>query len=236
MNQKILTSETIQTLRQAYDLSFSDIESQTQIDNSTLRVYASSDKKPSTENAIKLSLIFGVSLDYLLLGTNNQYINNIRLLKLSSEIEKYGFEERSFLEKSISVFTDAIIDEKLSKCDSTDLKFAENYGQNIKTCRKTRNLSQSSIAKQINQSASVISRYESGEYDIGITNLCSFSQLFDVSVHYLCTGNKLSFNFSNPFLKKSVLKADANLNIREQITLCNLMQKLIDNNKIKIPA
>lgn len=55
----------------------------------------------------------------------------------------------------------------------------------LRELRKSRGISQLKLAMDLNTNQNVISRYETGEREPGITELITLADYFDVSVDYL---------------------------------------------------
>jgi transcriptional regulator with XRE-family HTH domain len=67
-----------------------------------------------------------------------------------------------------------------------DLK---DFGERVSVLRKTKKLSQETIAKELGYTRSNYSKIESGSINISIDAAFKLAQLFDVSIDYLVTGH-----------------------------------------------
>ena len=67
--------------------------------------------------------------------------------------------------------------------------------------RKSKGLSQSQLASELSISASAVGMYEQGRRVPDLGTLIALSDLFDVSLDYLITGEEHQFRHKNPRLE-----------------------------------
>lgn len=66
------------------------------------------------------------------------------------------------------------------------------YNEVIKKLRIERNMTQADIAKQLNTTQQVYSRYEKGENELPIRHLITLSKIFNVSTDYILLTEHIS--------------------------------------------
>ena len=75
-------------------------------------------------------------------------------------------------------------------------------GDNIKSLRKKRGLTQEEVADKIGATKITISRYESNQRKIGGENLVKLAKLFNVTPEYILSGNEDDIVISQDKLTK----------------------------------
>lgn len=73
----------------------------------------------------------------------------------------------------------------------------------ITNLRKSKGLSQSQLASELSISASAVGMYEQGRRVPDLSTLIAISDLFDVSLDYLITGEEHQYRYKNPKLELS---------------------------------
>lgn len=227
-NEKIFIGKNLRELRNNKSLTLEKLSEETKINIKNLIGYESNTVNPSLTNLITLSRFFGISLDYIILWEKNNYINSVDMLILSQKIDSLDQVKRFQIENTINT----LIKKNNSLTIKFDLDFDQlknNIHENIKIIREKKGLSQISIADFLNIKQSVVSNYEKSSIP-PIDKLIKLSNLLNISIHALVTGNILNFTFKNLSLKEAILNGDKLLSLKDKDFLIRLMQKIIDDS------
>ena len=102
---------------------------------------------------------------------------------------------------------------------------------NLKTLRKSKNLTQSDMGKILNITAPTYNGYETEKYEPNIETLCKLADFYNVSLDYL-VGRE--FNNDIGFLTeelKNVMYVIKKLNSKEASSVLTYALKLLDDQK-----
>jgi len=97
---------TYKYLKEIKAVSAIDFSKLVKISIHTINSYDKEKSIPSYKNLIKISECFGVSIDYLLMGSDTPYIRNIELFSLAEKIDKLLLQEMAKVESYIDTFLD----------------------------------------------------------------------------------------------------------------------------------
>lgn len=201
------------------------------IEQITIAYYESGKRTPSIPVLKKIAELFGISIDYIILNENCLYPRNIKLLKLAKKLDVEAYSEaRSNIEGVIkTLFSKHISDEKEMKQDYPKLILNSSFKDNLKELRALRNLTQPQLADALKISRSLVSQYEFNSFP-PIPKLLEMSNILDVSIHALVTGEKLFFDFDDRIFGKIILSTDHRLPIEDQKILVRLLEGVETND------
>jgi transcriptional regulator with XRE-family HTH domain len=229
LKEKFNIAANIKQLRKVQNITLIDLQKKTNIEINTLKNYENF-LLPSIKNLIKISSFFGVSIDFLLLGNNTKYPQNIYLISLAQKIDSLDQFKRFQIESTANSLIGKKDNNIQVKTDNFDLLLTDNIHENIKTLRKYKKFSQKQIAKYLNIHPTSIYSYEKKSIPPAI-KLFKIAEFLDVSVHSIATGKKLQFNFTNNHLLNIMLKADKFLTLQEKYFFIHLMQRIIEDSE-----
>ena len=223
--------EVLKNLRNDSGLSLEELSDVLNIKSGKLKGYEFKKAYPPFEILKRLSNVFGVSIDYLLKGDRSKFIKNISLFGLAEKIDKTMLQDMGKVESYIDTFlykgkTNSIY------YDVLDYKFSDSFNNNFTEIIKQSGLTGKDIAKKLNVSERQISSYKKFSecsYDF----LVKISTFFNISIHWLITGEKLFFDITNIKFKELILKADEQLKKDQTDTVIKLMQQILKNHNIK---
>jgi len=227
-SKEINISQNLKKLRNYKNITLEQLSIELNQKYTATRNYEVSDYIPPIEIFQKLSNYFEFSIDYIIKSDLNTYLNNIKLFSLSSKIDKLNSSERYKIESTIETLLKSDNNLK-SSFDNIEIELTSNIHSNIKLLREKKDISQRELSKILNKSSSVINQYEIGKNKPAPENLIQLSEFFNVSIHYLITGQKLFFNFINKAFENTVLKADKQLSLEHQKFLIELMENIINS-------
>lgn len=230
----ILFRKNFKLITEKFKVTTSEIYNNTKIKKDTLNNYEFTSVLPSYKNILKLSNYFGLSIDFLLLNSNNKFINFFELFSLAEKSNKLPSTWRNHIEESISPYINQK-DNDVSSFDSVDkYSFTKSIHENIKIIRKVNNISQSELAKVLNLKSRVsIALYEKKSnppYEI----LLKLSKKYNISVHYLLTGVPLHFSIEDNLLLKNLLIFDKTASLEEFKVITPPIKKILENNGITV--
>ena len=230
---QVSLKKNIKNLRSFVGLTLPELSQACKINLNSLNQYEYGKILPPIENLLKLSNYFDVTIDFLLQGANNQFINYSGIFNRAEKINKLPLMHRNHIESSLAEFV--TINENRSSFDNiAKYKLTKNINNNFKTVREVNSLTQIQLAKELGLKAqSYISKYESNTippYDI----IECLSKMFFVSVQYLLTGNPIEFQVTDETFLKSLLSFDKAATLEDMRTIKNLMQQILKNNNISI--
>jgi len=228
IEKKFFIGNNLKRLRNNKLLTVEECSKQINFNLKTYKNYEASLIYPSINNLIILSNFFSVSIDYIIHGEQNNYINSILFVNLAQLIDKLDQVKRFQIENTINTLIKNIEPIK-TMFDDDNISLSNNFNQNIKIIREKKEISQQIIADYLNIKQSVVSRYEKSTMP-SIDSLVKLSKLFNISIHSLVTGEKLLFNFKNLSLKEAILNGDKLLQPKDKEFITNLMQKIIDDS------
>lgn len=222
-------------LKNSLNLNLTKIHQKTGIKKTVLENYKFSSSLPSYENIIKIAEFFNVSIDFLLLNSNNNFINYCNLFSLAEKTNELHSMQRNHIEDSITQFIDKK-EETISSIfdDENKFKFENSIHKNIQILRDTEKISQTELAKILNLKSRVsISNIERGETKIPYDLLHIISKKYSISIHYLITGIPLQYNIKEIFLKENLVIFDKTASLQDIQTIVHLMEKIVSKHKNK---
>ena len=223
----IFFPNSLKILRENYSLTIRELSQKLNLDFNTVKSYEFHSDIPSYPVLIKFAQFFHVSLDYLVIGNETPFIHNIKFLELANKIDRFGINERYKIEASTSTLLKKDLNPEI-KLDTIFPDLTPSFHNNLKLVRKSKELSQYQISKQIGITRVQVTRYEKNSYP-RIKNLVKISQFLNTSIHSLLTGQKLFYDFNNAGLKNIILKADKLLSLEEIKFLIHLMERIIED-------
>lgn len=171
----------------------------------------------------KLSVLYGLSIDFIILNNDCNYPRNIKLLSLAKEFDSSAqYQSRSHVEASAQIFLKDKDNTEI-KQDSIDLDLKDNFHFNLKEIRSFRDKSQLELSKNLGVGRTAITLYESRNFPT-LENLIKISDYLNISMHALLTGQKLNFQFTDGHFGKTMLLADRLLPLEKQKYLIELME------------
>jgi transcriptional regulator with XRE-family HTH domain len=189
----------------------------------SISMFESNSSYPPLNSLIKLSGIYGLSIDFLILNNGCNYPRNIKLLSLAKEFDSSAqYQSRSHVEASAQVFLKDKNSEEI-KQDSLEIELGYDFRSNLKTIRTFRQKSQLELAEYLGVGRTAITLYEQKNFP-AVENLIKISAFFDVSMHALLTGQKLNYQFTDGHFGKAMLLADRLLPLEKQKYLVELME------------
>jgi len=228
-NKKNQFSYTLKELRKIKEITLENLADALKINPGSFRHYEIDNTIPSLPVIIAISNYFEISIDFLLFGNNTHYLKSIKLLKLSEKIEKMNQIKRFQIESTANSLISGQKLDFLVKVDKQELQLTNNFNGNLKNIRNKIGYSQKKIADLIGTSRSQIALYEIKSIP-KLENLFKLSEILDISIHALSTGNLLNPDFRDLHLKETMLKADSILSLKEKEFFCHLMQRIIEDS------
>jgi transcriptional regulator with XRE-family HTH domain len=224
--KKISISSILKSLRGYKGVTVSQLAKDIQQVKGTTEKYEFDNRVPPINILFKMAAYFGVSIDFLLLSSNVNYIRNTELLKLSEKFDKLESDKRYKVESTMETFLN---NSDKSTFDSITLGLTDNIQENIKLLRTNKGLSQKELADYLEINKTAVCHYENRQKP-SPENLVKLSLFFDISIHALITGKKLAFNFMDKAFENTVLKADKQLSLEDQKFIIKLMNKIIETS------
>jgi len=222
--KKINISEILKQLRSYKDITLLELSQNLNQKFNTTKQYEFENIIPPLETLIKLSSLFAVSIDFILISISLTYIKNINFLFIASKIDKLSSDKRYKIESTIETL---LKNNDKSNFDTINIELSNNIHENIKILRKYKNMSQKDLANTLEQNQTSITHYEKSTNPTS-ENLIKLSEFFNVSIHYLITGQKLFFDFIDKAFENTVLKADKQFSLEDQKFIIKLMQNIIN--------
>jgi transcriptional regulator with XRE-family HTH domain len=232
--KKINISSNIRKLRKSNYLSLKKLHELTGIEFNTLKKYEINIKMPSISNLILIAKFFDVTLDFLILWNMTNYLKSKKIISLARKIDKLDQYKRFQVESTANTLIRTA--KQIDFSIKIDLKMdflTVNLHNNLKLVREYKNISQKKIADILNTTQARISLYEKNQTPPP-EKLILLSEIFNVSIHALATGEILDCNnFFNKGLKEAILKADQLLPLKDKQFLIHLMQRIIEDSNLK---
>jgi len=228
--KKISIADNLRNLRKYKDITLEQMAKNIKINFDTTRNYEQDHIIPPLENLIKLASFFEISLDFLILWNNTPYIHNLEFINNAKMIDKLNINERIKIEGPISSFLKNSTNDIKIKMDRQSIEISNNISENIKKLRLKTGLTQKQIADNLKISTNQIAFYENNKSTPPADKLIKLSELFDISIHAIVTGELLYYNFENKSLLESVISADKALSLEHQKFLIELMEAIIKNS------
>lgn len=226
--KKINIPRNLKLLRKVFNVSLNELSTKTNLKLNRLKEYEFYDKNPGLDALLVITQFFGTSLDFFLLWNYTNYPKNLNLLKLAKEIDNSkNTEYRTNLEITIKLLLEkANNSNTIIVQDQHAIKLSNNLNENIKLLRENQQISQRILAIHLDINQSQIAHYQKKSIP-PLNNLIKLAAYFNISVHYLVTGEKLLYNFKSKSLENKILLADQNLNLSEHKLLITLMEKIL---------
>jgi transcriptional regulator with XRE-family HTH domain len=216
--------------RNFYGLTQEQLAKLLQIEHPSIVYYETGKTMPSISTLLKAIKVFSVSLDYFILFDKCQYSKNLKLLNLGQLIDRGDFSgERKTIESNIRMFLKSKHTEKVYKQDIVDVKLSNSFNKNIKILRNLNNMTQLQLGEMLNISKSLVAQYELNSFP-PLDRLADLSNIFDISIHALITGEKLCFYFENKVFGEDILLADHFLSLEQHKILITLMEAVLKNS------
>jgi transcriptional regulator with XRE-family HTH domain len=219
--------KNIKRLRNNENITLDQFSKETSINLKSLMNYETRPIIPPLFNLVSIANFFDVTLDYLIRSNQTDYPFNLKLFSLALKIDALDQSKRFQVESTANSFLQG--KEKMNvRLDTTQIELENTIHENIKKIRTEKNILQKSIAELLEVEQGVASRYEKNVTP-SIDKIVRLSEFFGVSIHALATGQKLSFNFIDGHLEKTILQADKLLSLEEHKMLIHLMETIINN-------
>lgn len=227
-----LFTGVLKTFRNSLGLTQASLADLLSLEQRTIAAYESEQADPSMQILIRMTDLFGVSLDYLYLFEKCPYPRNLKLLKLAKSLDIDSFSEaRSNIEGVIKPFISKYPAVDLSfKQDTIDIDLGKSFQKNLKDIRNINNLTQPQLGSKIGITKSLIAKYEYDSYP-AMPKLSDLSNVLNVSMHALVKGEKLSFHFDDGIFGRTILTADSRLSIEDQKVIIQILEAIINNPK-----
>lgn len=222
--------ENLFILRSFFNLTQEELAKEVNLTNETIILYETGKQIPSLASLKKLSTFFNITFDYLILNKFCLYPKNLKLLKLAKQLDNFSqSQERSNIEATAKSFLGENIkkDNKI-KQDLSTIELTDKFNLNLKEIRKSQEKTQIEIANLINVSRVTYAQYELKNYP-SVENLIKLSDFFNISIHALITGHKLSFDFNDKYFGDTMLLADHYLSLEQQKILISIMESFVGN-------
>lgn len=215
--------ENLKEIRVFFNLTQEELAKKLSIDDRSVIAQYEAKTTPSIKVLRKLSNTFDLTIDYIVLNSNCKYARNIRLLSLAQKFDGSApSQSRALVESSAEVFLKV---KELSeiKQDSLEETLTDNFHQNLKVVRSIKDKSQEELSILLSVGRTTISSYERNIYP-PLENLIKLSELLDISMHALVTGQKLNYQFTDGPFGKTMLLVDRFLSLEKQKYLIELME------------
>jgi len=218
--------ENLREIRASFNLTQEELAKKLLlVDRGTIALYES-DVTPSMKVLIKLCEVYNLSLDFIVNGKNCVYPRDLKLLTLAKSFDDSAHSQsRSFVEASIDVFMKQKPEIEV-KQDSIELELSLDFHSNLKSIRSLNNISQTELAKTLNVGRTAITQYEMKNFPT-LENLQKLSELFNISMHALVTGQKLNYQFKDGHFCNTMLLADRFLTLEEHKYLIKVMENIL---------
>jgi len=224
--------EILKKLRNFSNFSQEELAKNLSLDKDTIAMYEIGKVSPSFKSLIKIINFYNISLDFLLLEENCLYPRNLKLLNLARKLDDTTFlQERNHIEITAKSLLNNNKDNNIViKQDNTiDIQlYNDNFNLNLKNIRKYRNIKQIEMTNLINVPKSTLSMYEFSNYPPK-DKLVNISEILNISIHALSTGEKLFFDFQDRLFGKTMLLADRFLSLDDQKFIIKLMENIINS-------
>lgn len=211
-------------LRTFFGLTQSELAKRLMLESgNSISNFEANSELPPLNALIKLSGIYGLSIDFLILNNSCNYPRNIKLLTLAKEFDSSAqYQSRSHVEASAQIFLKDKKNEEI-KQDTLEMELNENFHSNLKEIRTFRQKSQLELSQNVGVARTAITLYENKIFPV-VENLIKISDFLNVSMHALLTGQKLNYQFTDGHFGKTMLLADRLLPLEKQKYLVELME------------
>lgn len=220
--------EILKKIRVNNNLTRNQLSKITNINEIKIREYENEPVNPPIDNVAIFSALFEYSCDYFINEGKCNWPKNLKLIKHGLKLDKKDSSHKIKIENTISTFLYRYqIDQFQHKQDLLDIDLSDNFHDNLKNLRISKNLTQDELGNDFNISKRMISGYEKNNkppYD----KLIYLAQKLEVSVHFLITGEKLLFDFKDKEFGDTILKADHFFNFDEHKILIQLMETFLN--------
>ncbi|MCG8570380.1 MAG: helix-turn-helix domain-containing protein [Spirochaetes bacterium] len=220
----------IRDTRNYLNLTQRELADRLSVEEITIIRYESGKMSPAFSNIIQLADIFQISIDFLLSNENINYPRNLKLLKLAKQLDilEYSDSRNTIENTAKSLLGSKRNASILIKQDLIEVELTDNFNSNLKQVRNYRAMTQNELAKKIGVSRATLGMYEVRNHP-PIEKLIKLSEILDISIHALATGNKLKFNFTDGIFGETILFADRFLSLEHQKILITLMETILQN-------
>jgi transcriptional regulator with XRE-family HTH domain len=224
--------ENLKIFRKFFNITQNDLANILSLKIQTIQGYESGSLIPSFKTLMKLIDYFNITLDYFIFFDKCNYPKNLKLLKLAKRLDDFTkSDSRNNIESTIKNLLGNKITNKIKiKQDIIDIEISNNFFNNLKTIRNYKNFSQIDLSKELNVTRSAIASYETRNYP-PINKLIKLSEIFNISIHFLTTGEKLVFEFNDKYFGETIHLADQLLSFEHQKFLIELMENIINEKK-----
>ena len=219
--------KVLKKLRLSFNLNQEELANKLLIKHNTISQYET-DLYPSFKIIKKISELFKVSTDFLLLEDKCFYPKTINFINLAIKLDENNNSNLKKLIKNniINLIKDMNNLKIEIKLDNIKEKLNNNFHSNLKILRNQNNITQNQLSNELDIVRSVVGMYEIKNYP-SIDKMIKLSEIFNCSIHALVTGEKLSFNFKDKNFGKTILIADHLLSIEDKKFLFKLMGNMI---------
>jgi len=216
----------LKEIRNFFNLTQAELSKKLLLEDQSIIAQYESKATPSIKVLKRMSEVFNLSIDFITLNSNCNYVRNLKLLNLAQNFDGSApSQSRGLVEASAETF---IKKKKLSEIKQDDFKedLTDNFHKNFKVLRTRKDKSQEELSILLDVGRTTISSYERNIYP-PLDNLIKLSDFLDVSMHALVTGQKLNFQFTDGPFGKTMLLADRLLPLEQQKYLIELMENII---------
>ena len=223
----------IKLLRNSFGYTQEQLAKLLLLETGTVTYYETGKIQPSIQILVKISKVFGISMDFLIHQDNDcKYPKNIKLLRMAKILDTDTYyEARSNIEGVIkSILGRNTANDSTIKQDIIEIELQESFHKNLKEIRNSKKLTQPRLAESIGTTRDTIAQHEQKTFP-PIERLVSLANYLDISIHALVTGEKLRFDFDDRFFGKTILYADQKLSLEDQKVIIRLLEAAIENKK-----
>ena len=225
---KSLFFHVIKNLREQSNLSVNELSKKLKLSKSTIDNYEFKMVLPPFRNIIKIASFFGITIDYLILGKKTKYIKNMQLFQLASRIDNSLPKEKVKIESYIETFL--IRKNKVTKIfDHKEYLLTKSFNTNLSILTAKSPLSGKEISGKLNISEQQLSNYKR-RYDCTFETLIKLSDFFNISMHWILTGEKIYFDFKNSDFYELITQADEFLEKDHIDTIIKIIEQIFKSN------
>jgi transcriptional regulator with XRE-family HTH domain len=225
-----LFTGNLKTFRNSLGITQNNLADLLSLEQRTIAAYETGQAFPSMQILIKMTDLFGISLDYLYKFNECPYPRNLKLLKLAKSLDvEVHSEARSNMEGVIKpLLSKYPVGEINLKQDYLEIDLGKSFQDNLKEIRNLEKLTQPQLGSKIGISRSLVAKYEYDSYP-AISKLFDLSVALDISMHALVKGEKLCFDFDDRIFGRTILSADNRLSFEDQKILIHILEAIINN-------
>lgn len=225
--------ENFKIFRNLFEFTQDELAQKLSIEKNTIAYYESGKTVPSFKILLKTIEVFCISFDYFLLANQCQYPRNLKFLKLAKDLDNSFFSDaRSNIEIAAKSLLGRDISREINlRQDNININLENNFNKNLKELRTLKKLTQPELSSKLGISRTLLSQYELKNYP-PIDRFIELSNILDVSMHAISTGQKLEFNFQDKFFGETMLLADHLLSLDDQKVLIRLMESALSNKNL----